>query len=300
MLARPANLPRVCERPYDWLAIDAEIEKVGAVVLKALIDAPLVGTLNADADAFLNEQKSGKPKPGKQKPGTDIGLPATGSETYDRFLGYQTVRLHGLLEKFPSACELMDNPQVLDWAARSLLPVATEPRLSAAEFIQIQPGEPRQLFHRDSDSWPLPVGEHPVVVNAIVALTEFSATNGATWVAPGSFEASGDHNYEASDFVQAVMAAGDALLFRGDLLHGAGANESDASRRAISLSFCAGWLRAVENSALNLKLETLHRLSPKLLAALGFAPYDGSARGNGLLGLYENGDPAALLKAPDT
>jgi len=133
-------------------------------------------------------------------------------------------------------------------------------------------------------------------VNAIVALSDFTEANGATWVAPGSFNAVSDQTLSSADFVQATMAAGDALLFRGDLVHGAGANESAAPRRAVSVSFCAGWLRGVENSVLNLNFETVRGLAPELRAILGFAAYDGSARGNGLLGLYENGDPAAALE----
>ncbi len=275
--------------PADWSAVDAEIATSGAVVLKSFVHSELLGRLNNECDRYI---ESSYQKAGGQ---TDSlpGLPDTKSTTYNRFLGHKTIRLHGLIEKLPCSSQVIGNADLLGWAKRALAPVASQVRLSAAELIQIQPGEPRQAAHRDSDSWPLPLGADPFVVNAIVALSDFTQINGATWVGPGSFR--DVQTYSSVDFVQATMAAGDALLFRGDLVHGAGANEGNTPRRAVSVSFCAGWLRGVENSVLNLSLETVRGLTPELQAVLGFAAYDGSARGNGLLGLYENGDPAVAL-----
>lgn len=273
-------------QPYDWHAIDRELGTAGVAVARGFAAPELLDTLNAEADDYISAASSHQ-----------LGLPTTASDSYNSFLGHKTIRLHGLLEKFPNAGRLIGDQPLLDWADRALAEQSTSARLSAAEFIQIQPGEPRQPAHRDSDSWPLPVAEHPYIVNAIVALGEFTAANGATWVAPGSWQWSADRKHSAADFVQATMAAGDAVLFRGDLVHGAGANDSQLPRRAISISFCAGWLRSVENSALNLRPETVAALSPSLQKVLGYSAYDGSSRGTGLLGLYENGDPGVFLEA---
>lgn len=280
--------------PFDWPTIDAQVATRGAVVLKNFLPADQVHALNSESDLYIEARRLKDSSLGLP------GLPDTQSATYNQFLGHNTIRLHGLLEKLPASARLIGDTRLLDWAERSLAAVANQPRLSALELIQIQPGEPRQAAHRDSDSWPLPLGADPFVVNAIVALTDFTKTNGATFVAPGSFDLPKDHSHSAVDFVQAEMAAGDALLFRGDLIHGAGANNSAEPRRAISISFCAGWLRSVENSALNLSVETVSALAPALQAVLGYAAYDGSSRGNGLLGLYENGDPALALKPGDS
>ena len=280
---------REYSQPVDWCAVDAEIAATGVVVLKGFVNPELLRTLNNQCDRYIEALA---PTLSDSLP----GLPDTTSSTYNRFLGHNTIRLHGLVEKVPVSTQLIGDADLLGWATRVLAPVASQIRLSAAELIQIQPGEPRQAAHRDSDSWPLPVAVDPIVVNAIVALSDFTQTNGATWVGPGSFNTLDSQSYSSVDLVQATMAAGDALLFRGDLVHGAGANQSTAARRAISVSFCAGWLRGVENSVLNLGLETVRGLAPELQAVLGFAAYDGSARGTGLLGLYENGDPAAVLK----
>ena len=49
-----------------------------------------------------------------------------------------------------------------------------------------------------------------------------------------------------------------------------GANTTDARRRVISLSYCAGWLRPVENSYLNVTRATVERLTPMALTGLDF------------------------------
>lgn len=92
------------------------------------------------------------------------------------------------------------------------------------------------------------------------------------------------------------MSPGDAVLFRGDLIHGGGENESDAPRRVVSISYCAGWLRPVENSFLNLSRATVSMLKPKLQALLGYAPDDGTHNQGGMIGLFENGDSALSLE----
>jgi hypothetical protein len=58
----------------------------------------------------------------------------------------------------------------------------------------------------------------------------------------------------------------------------------------------AGWLRPVENSLLNVSLDQARQLPERLQRLLGYALYDGTRDNGGLVGLYENGDPTALLR----
>jgi len=91
------------------------------------------------------------------------------------------------------------------------------------------------------------------------------------------------------------MAAGDAVLFRGDIIHGGGENRSDARRRALSISYCAGWLRPVENSFLTVPRDVAAAASPAIQALLGYKAHNATYKSGGLVGLYENGDPALAL-----
>lgn len=280
--SKTANLP-LFSRPYDWSAIDAVLANEGGAILQEYVNADALAVLNNQIDSYLDNHYENVAS-------------QTGSAQYDKFLGHNTVRLHGMLEKAPVCADIVGDPALLDWAQRWVC--AESVLLNAAEMIQINPGEPAQYPHRDTDSWPLAtklsLSEKPTIVNAIVALDEFTVENGATAIAPYSWQQ--DSQPDAPAFTHAVMQQGDAVLFRGDIIHGGGANQSTQPRRAFSVSYCAGWLRPVENSILNLSLDTVQSLAPPLQAVLGYAAYDGSAHNSGMVGLYENGDPQNYLQ----
>ena len=270
--------------PYAWEAIDSIVNESGGAVLEKLFSQADVDRLNGEIDGYLGAHD-------------EAGLPGSGSSVYDDFLGHRTVRLHGLLEKFQAAQEWVGRSDLVDWAERTLDPVATSVQLNAAELIQIGPGEPDQHLHRDTDSWPMaPLGEHPLMVNALVALDAFTLQNGTTRVAAGSWRWADDRRARPGELSRSPMAAGDALIFRGDIVHGGGANTTDRPRRAVSISYCAGWLRPVENSLLNVSLRRAKKLPPRVQQLIGYAAYDGSRDRGGLVGLYENSDPAVLLE----
>ncbi|MFN7604670.1 MAG: phytanoyl-CoA dioxygenase family protein [Hyphomonadaceae bacterium] len=272
------------ERPYDWAAIDRAVADEGGAIIKGLLSDDRIAEVNDDIDDYLARGENG-------------GLPASGSPTYDAFLGARTVRLHGLAEKVPTTRSLLADPELVAWAERAIGANAASVLLNAGELIQIGPDEPAQYLHRDTDSWlALARGEAPVLVNAIVALDPFTLTNGATYIAPGSWRWDNGRQPKSDEFARAVMNAGDAVLFRGDLIHGGGENASTASRRALSISYVAGWLRPVENSFLNVPIDTVRALEPRLQALLGYAAHDGVAKRGGMIGLYENGSPTRILE----
>lgn len=208
-----SNGPARFRPPFDWPAIDAEVRTSGAAVAEALVANELVARTNADFDAWLAEHP-------------DAGLPTSGSELYDLFLGHRTVRLHGLAAKVPAAAELIGHEDVVGWAERLLAPLSNGIQLNAGELIQIGPGEPAQYLHRDSDSWPMPVGEHPVLVNAMVALSDFTSETGATNAVLGSQTWPDGQHPSPDQIAQVTMAPGDVLLFRGDIVHGGGHNRT--------------------------------------------------------------------------
>jgi ectoine hydroxylase-related dioxygenase (phytanoyl-CoA dioxygenase family) len=276
------QLPRHT-KPFDWAKIQTDIHRIGGVIVEQLYDAGQVKRLNHDMDVFIEQN-------------LQAGNPHSGSPQYDRFLGAQTIRLQGLINKSEEVAQWIGDPALVRWASSSLAPVATSILLNAAELIQIGPDEPAQYLHRDSDSWPTAViQEDPFIVNSLVALDEFTLDNGATWLVPGSWTWPRDRRAEENEYVRAEMLPGDGLLFRGDILHRGGANFTSRPRRGISITYCAGWLRPVENSVFNIPIETVRSLTPKMRELLGFHAYDGSAHSGGMLGLYENGNPDVLL-----
>ncbi len=268
--------------PHDWAAIHEQTRTTGAVVAKGILPDTLLKQINLEIDTYLAGPK-------------ESGMPETGRDSYDSFLGHKTIRLHGLVSKFPAAADIISLPGVVQWATKLLSPHAHQILLNAGELIQIEPGEGRQQAHRDSDSWPLPLMDDPIIVNAIFALDDFTEENGATWVAPDTWHWPKERRAQDADYVRGVMQAGDALLFRGDLIHRGGANDSRVRRRALSISYSVPWVRTVENNFLHVDPQHAKNLCPELQALLGYQAYDGQSEQAGMLGLYENANPARAL-----
>lgn len=282
------DIPEVV-RPYDWHLIDKLTRTSGAVILKGFLSADVVDELNADIDRHLDNRN-------------EFGAPRSSSEDYNAFQGYGTTRIHGLSDFSDTAAEIIANDDIVDWAERLLAAKSQSILLNAALLLQVNPGEHHQYLHNDAHSWPdLPTEADTLIVNAMYALDAFTEQNGATFLAPGSWAWDKNRHPHKHELTRAVMERGDVLLFRADLIHGAGANRSSARRRGLSVTYCAGWLRPVENSFLNVRPTRLKQLPKRLLPLLGYGVHDASAKRGGLIGLYNGGDPAdfvAALEAP--
>lgn len=136
--------------------------------------------------------------------------------------------------------------------------------MNTGQVMIIGPGEKAQWLHRDADNWPLILGPtaKPVTVSCMFALSEFTAENGATRVVPGSHKWD-DFTRKAvdSEVTQAVMPAGSALIYSGTVLHGGGANTTNAEwREGMHLSFLVGWLTPEEAGCIGLQRTSHARL----------------------------------------
>ena len=221
----------------------------------------------------------------------------TGVEMFDDFLGYQTIRLQGLASKTPAFVDVLADTRLLGVMDHLLGPLCTSYMLSAAELIEIRNQETAQRLHTDNNSWPTHIQNMgPLVANAMVALSDFTEDNGATLVVPGSHLWAKGHLPQPEDIAQAVMPAGSVAFFTGDTIHAGGTSTSDQSRRGLSISYCVGWLRPVENHYLNLNIDDVRAMPERARELLGYDVYDGTGRGNGVLGYYEMGSPKDLFK----
>ena len=262
----------------DWSAVDRDVAEHGGAIVRGLFPVDVVERVAADIDAHLANDAA-------------VGLPDTGDDGYDRFLGHNTKRLHGLLNVAPASEEMVADERVVGWADRTITSGGMQ--LNAAEYIEIGPGEPAQFPHRDTDSWPALVEHDPIIVNAIVAIDETTLDNGATWVAPGSHAWDRDRRVTDGEWARATLSPGDAVMFRGDVVHRGGANETDRRRRVVSLSYCADWLRTVENNYLNVDRAQVAAASPLVQRLLGYTP--ARSPSGGLIGLQHGEDPTTLL-----
>lgn len=252
----------------------------GAVIVEGLCPGSLVDRLNAELEPYLAQTEPG----------------GSGSAASDAFLGHATRRLQGLLAKAPAFVEVMLEPRLLGSAEAILAPISPQILLNSGEVIEIGPGERAQPWHRDDDAWNFAHPGHPMLVNSILALVDIDADMGGTLVAPGSHLWEPGRLPEPDEVVACELSAGSALVFRGDVLHAGGANTTGRWRRALSTSFCCGWLRPVENSFTNIPLARVRALPRRAKELLGYALYDASEVGGGYLGYHEMGDPMRLVE----
>ena len=209
------------------------------------------------------------------------------------FAGRKTVRIMNLLQYD----ELFQEIPV----HQSYLPIIQtyldrECLLSGIDSSEILPGETSQPLHCDTwwhDDFRTPF---PLSVNTVLTLVDFTEENGATRIVPGShlwtseqvayqvaentpvanLPASNPKGY-GTDWMPIIAEApkGSIILWDGRILHGGGANVSDAPRPSIISPFCVGWARQLDNFAYGLTHEKLRSLSPQLQQLVGLERYRG-------------------------
>lgn len=190
----------------------------------------------------------------------------------DSFTGKNTQRVGGLIARSPTCRELVENPVVLGGVAKTLAH-ATNFQLHLTQTIAIGPGQKRQDIHRDQwafDFFPFP-DSYQVQCNTIWAMTDFTEENGATRVIPGSHKLGDKLRFKQGDTEPAEMTKGSVLFYTGGLYHGGGANQSDATRIGINITYAVAWLRQEENQYLSVPREIAAELPESLLRLMGYA-----------------------------
>ena len=197
------------------------------------------------------------------------------------FEGFKTQRAYALLAKSRDLDSLAAHPQILGFLKARL---HEEPLLSAFLAINIRPGEAEQIPHHDDGFYNAPRPGPAQGLSVIWALDAFTEQNGATRVWPGShLWAEGREPTPADVSAQAVMGAGDAIVFHGALWHAGGANTThDRFRLAVTAQYCAPWLRTQENMSLAVPPQTVATLADPLASLLGYQihpPFMGHVNG---------------------
>jgi ectoine hydroxylase-related dioxygenase (phytanoyl-CoA dioxygenase family) len=244
------------------------IERDGYTVLERVIEPELVDALHADV-VRLERELAVQPGP-------------------NPFEGFKTLRIYNLLARGESFRRVPVHPTVLPLVEAV---IGKGCLISSLSSIEILPGEVEQPVHADDMVFPLPRPHVPLVCNAMWAITDFTAENGATRVLPGSHrEARAPGFFEdVEGMIPAEMPRGSVLIYNGSLWHRGGANRSDAPRLGIAMNYCAGWLRQQENQQLGIPLAIAREFSPQLRRLAGFGLY------RRLLGHIDKCSPEDLL-----
>jgi ectoine hydroxylase-related dioxygenase (phytanoyl-CoA dioxygenase family) len=148
--------------------------------------------------------------------------------------------------------------------------------MTTAQVIEIGPGNEAQPLHRDlENNYPFvamgPAGPQ-VMINFLIALTDFTEENGATRVIPGSNKWSDYEDRGTPEMtIPAEMASGDVLFINGKVAHGGGQNHTtDVYRRGVAFALQPGFLTPEEAYPFIVDRELARSLSPRLQRLIGF------------------------------
>jgi ectoine hydroxylase-related dioxygenase (phytanoyl-CoA dioxygenase family) len=191
------------------------------------------------------------------------------------FEGRTTERVYTLVGRGKVYEDIASDPRLMAILGAFLKPNFL---LSASHAICIYPGEVAQSLHTDDSFYLVPRPRPALAVSVIGAIDPFTAENGATVVAPGT------HTWGAAELesfragkgpeispIPLEMAAGAIAIFPGTLVHGAGANRSNAARLAYTNQYCEPWLRTQEAFHLAIPRERVATMSPELQSLLGYS-----------------------------
>ena len=153
---------------------------------------------------------------------------------------------------------------------------------SAAAAIAGPNGTP-QALHCGQSMIPKPWPPWPYECFVGFLLDDFSEQNGGTLVIPRSHriltECGNDPVPPLPPTANVTGPAGSALIMDGRLVHGTGANFTDALRRLIILTFHKPFIRQQEQWGLTLRPDVYANASDKLKARLGFRAWHGGLGG---------------------
>jgi ectoine hydroxylase-related dioxygenase (phytanoyl-CoA dioxygenase family) len=279
-------MPQVTHLPPDCSTDDLIdlLEQDGAAIVDGFVSDAWLAEFNAAVQTSVDHYTP-----------YDYGEPEA-----EEFLGRQTVRLNGLMNKAPNYIDLISDERLLTVMDHFLGPQCGQYRLNSSEVIEIHGGETAQELHWDDVIWPAHfwAPDKLLQFNVMVAATDFTENNGATQVVPGSHR--WDHSTreaKAEEVTLATMKAGSAVFIPGKTLHGGGTNTDGTKRRAIVASYVLGWLRTQENHFLHTSVEQAKTWPQRVRELLGYdlyAHYDDNIQG-GPLCYYEYGSPSVLF-----
>jgi ectoine hydroxylase-related dioxygenase (phytanoyl-CoA dioxygenase family) len=159
--------------------------------------------------------------------------------------GARVLRLSKVLNRDPIFYKVASSPRLVA-VLQDLLGPNVDVVLNRHNHVTLRPpGAAKLEWHRDVANWSRPI------ISAVFYLEDSTLDNGCTWVLPGSHHMLAYHarleghgrldslERMGQQSLPVLARAGDVLIFNGLMLHGAGANGTDATRMSMTLGYHA-------------------------------------------------------------
>ena len=196
------------------------------------------------------------------------------------FEGHTTERVYTLVGRGQVFEETASDARLLAILDQLLAPNYL---LSADHAICIYPGEKAQRLHFDDGFYPFPRPRRAFSISTIGAIDAFTPQNGGTRLYAGSHKWTaergeavrialerGETTTDTECVHHLAMPAGGLCVFQGTLMHGGGANTTNAPRLAYTNQYCEPWARPQENFYLGVPKEKVRRMSREMQILLGY------------------------------
>jgi ectoine hydroxylase-related dioxygenase (phytanoyl-CoA dioxygenase family) len=260
------------QKPQKSMMHSSHLEALtvdGFTVIEDAMDDTLMSQISTELAPFLQGEKMGR----------------------NDFEGEYSERVYALLAKCPSLANIIEHPSIIALLDQLLPPNYL---LSAALAINVHPGETPQPFHIDDGAGGLnlPRPRRAFGISTIWAFDDFTTTNGATQVVPGSHNWPDGRQPLATEVHKVLMPKGSVVVFQGTLLHRGGPNESNTTRLAITPQYCAPGLRQIENMVLSVPPAHASQYSDRIQSMLGYSIID-----PGFMGYVDGQHPKKLIDA---
>ncbi|KAH7420147.1 hypothetical protein BKA64DRAFT_589071 [Cadophora sp. MPI-SDFR-AT-0126] len=187
------------------------------------------------------------------------------------FEGYSTKRIYSLCDKSRAFDCFPIHETVMKLNDYFLQPAYL---MTSYHTVVIEPGEKEQEIHTDDGLIALPRPRPLMGIGTMVALDDFTPTNGATTLIPGSHLWPDSRRPSRSEMIPAIMPAGSMVYFLNTVWHSGGANTSSSPRRSMTIQYCQPWIRTYENFTVAQGWEDLDALPKRLLRLMGFSTHD--------------------------
>jgi ectoine hydroxylase-related dioxygenase (phytanoyl-CoA dioxygenase family) len=254
----------------DAAKLGAALRDAGCAVVRDVFSSDVRALLAAELEPHVTRAD---PEAGRHM---NAVYEAEGGLGYVGFYQGNTRRVISLIKKSPTFRTLALHPITKMACEQSLKPNCVSYQVHATAAFVVEPGAGTQVLHREEDPFRfIPMPRPNMVTASMWAITDFTEANGATRIVPGSHRWEEGRAARDDEIVAAEMPAGSVLFWAGGLLHGAGANRSNAPRFGMFISFSVGWVRQEENHYLEMPVADALTLSKEMRDLIGYKMHTG-------------------------